>query len=1612
VRTRGTILKASSATITPAPVPSVVGSVVVDPYPARAGVVAQSTSAAVTDFVKTATAVFPVRADGAYRDVTLTSVGTFVFPTSHRFRDVTVGGSTFVTLRPGTYRNLNLGGASTVAFDPGTYVVTGVLTVASSFPMSATGVELVFPCGAVTGVVRACNTGELGGRLLVTGNAKITLNGTNSTGSVRYTVNNNADLIVEGSGKLLLPGSGIDAPSGAIKASGLTLITVGGRVIARSVSLIESAALNIAIPTVTTTTTTTVAPTTTTAVAPTTTTTVAPTTTTATTTTTTVAPTTTTTTTATTTTTTVAPTTTTATTATTTVAPTTTTTVAPTTTTATTATTTVAPTTTTTIAPTTTTTTIAEVSCSDDAWCSVPQLDRCPSATITGTPGPDVITGTDGDDVICGLGGDDVINGLGGDDSIFGGSGNDTIHGGDGDDQVQGADGNDILFGDAGSDLLSGQTGADEMGGGLGIDTLNGGAGNDILRGDADSDTLQGGEGDDELSGGFSYDVLGGGAGVDTEAFGSGPGDMCFSVESPHGCGDVFASPISRNIDVVSTAVPGARLQLVTSETAETTLDALDLGSLAANAAGPGVDIVSGLTPGAIGSAILTLPITLAGEGVPTPYYEDSTGLWSEVETNSVRTATSVTFTVTHFSSYALLYKIGPGLTPDVRTSAVRSCIPIRMAQYTRVAVVHDSSGSMGQLPEAVVRAGVGRFDRIPRETGVEFFGLHEAEAHEEAYNADGAGFGASPIVPVALSSLASLGTNPKELPIVFIFTDGLSNESSADLSQLSAAFATSKALLVLVSIKPNPAFAAAVTASGGRSFSLIIPQIETTQSVADLVRDAVDSVFDNNSDTDSDGLTDCTEERGVLTYNPRTAQAEFITSRKDNPDSDGDELLDSAELISGGESSADPARRWYSLASLQDVRFKSSDPNLPDTDGDGAPDLLEVARGYKPWKQDPKFAVLAPMTDAELHKTFPWATRANLVRKIKDMRFWNDDMATLGDGVLLSLAMTKSYAYRDNIQAEWDETTSGPISWAINAFYKPLAFLTLYNLDYSQALHEQLGDISSPDTHYLNYWGSQGVVGERQWLSNKGNQEWLISFFGQVQEVRGALRFAKTALKIAEFAGKFAQVLLAQSVATSFFSVPSLSGLRTLVSSRLVGAATFEVMVAQQACFWTGNCPPTLNSILDKSSLVLGTIYGGASMSKVRSLAESGATRLGIARALYRKVGSRFGPSIDWALTDSRGLSNAERSLRNLSPVSQEGQGLIGVTAADGTVVEVPVLAIGTSVDETIIATSTLATESQTAIRAAEAAELSGTTEALTGELTSCLRNSFAAQTSVRMADGSLRVISQVALGDRVLAFDPETGRFLARRVTGTMRHVDDDATDIRLEVNGRTKVLETTAQHLIWVASAQDWIPAGALEIGSTISVRGVSAIVEAIARRSGDFTRFDLTVEDLHTYVLSVGGANVGVHNKPCLNILERGLIQRARAALQVQTNRWNHVFGAIGERAALEFYEAQPARYKIIRAPGTITSRGNDLIVFDVSTDTILQVEVKARQFLEHFPPNSAMDDLLKSASYQADVKGAIDALIDPDFRQLALDALAAQPTLPVYLKYQLNVGFIP
>lgn len=109
-------------------------------------------------------------------------------------------------------------------------------------------------------------------------------------------------------------------------------------------------------------------------------------------------------------------------------------------------------------------------------------------ATITGTPGDDVITldfvseGVAGGPATAGA---DTINAGGGDDFVEAGPGNDTINGGPGADLLVGGAGNDALTGGAGPDTLLGEDGNDTFtvtaAADLVGDVMDGGAGTDRL---------------------------------------------------------------------------------------------------------------------------------------------------------------------------------------------------------------------------------------------------------------------------------------------------------------------------------------------------------------------------------------------------------------------------------------------------------------------------------------------------------------------------------------------------------------------------------------------------------------------------------------------------------------------------------------------------------------------------------------------------------------------------------------------------------------------------------------------------------------------------------------------------------------------------------------------------------------------------------------------------------------------------------------------------------------------------------------------------------------------------------------------------------------------------
>ncbi|MGW1720159.1 Hint domain-containing protein, partial [Streptomyces sp. NPDC002156] len=145
----------------------------------------------------------------------------------------------------------------------------------------------------------------------------------------------------------------------------------------------------------------------------------------------------------------------------------------------------------------------------------------------------------------------------------------------------------------------------------------------------------------------------------------------------------------------------------------------------------------------------------------------------------------------------------------------------------------------------------------------------------------------------------------------------------------------------------------------------------------------------------------------------------------------------------------------------------------------------------------------------------------------------------------------------------------------------------------------------------------------------------------------------------------------------------------------------------------------------------------------------------------------------------------------------------------------------------------------------------------------TACKANSFPGTTQVLMADGSRRPISQVGVGDLVMATDPASGLLRARQVTDTFKHDTQRLVDITVADGGR---LASTAGHKFYVVD-HGWTLVSDLRVGDRLrtpdgSVRAVTALRD----RSGLAPRtvYDLTVADLHTFFVLAGAAPVLVHN----------------------------------------------------------------------------------------------------------------------------------------------------
>ncbi|WP_211763331.1 RHS repeat-associated core domain-containing protein [Kutzneria sp. CA-103260] len=143
---------------------------------------------------------------------------------------------------------------------------------------------------------------------------------------------------------------------------------------------------------------------------------------------------------------------------------------------------------------------------------------------------------------------------------------------------------------------------------------------------------------------------------------------------------------------------------------------------------------------------------------------------------------------------------------------------------------------------------------------------------------------------------------------------------------------------------------------------------------------------------------------------------------------------------------------------------------------------------------------------------------------------------------------------------------------------------------------------------------------------------------------------------------------------------------------------------------------------------------------------------------------------------------------------------------------------------------------------------------------------NSFAAGTPVLMADGSVKPIEDVKVGDTVENADVDSGVRQQHVVTAVhVTDTDTDFVDLAIGPPGRQKTVTVTAHHLFWDATTHQWVDAADLRIGDQLDTPGDGHVAVVSSHRYTKSIRtYNLTVDVVHTYYVLAGNTPILVHN----------------------------------------------------------------------------------------------------------------------------------------------------
>ncbi|WP_159025290.1 RHS repeat-associated core domain-containing protein [Streptomyces pluripotens] len=191
-------------------------------------------------------------------------------------------------------------------------------------------------------------------------------------------------------------------------------------------------------------------------------------------------------------------------------------------------------------------------------------------------------------------------------------------------------------------------------------------------------------------------------------------------------------------------------------------------------------------------------------------------------------------------------------------------------------------------------------------------------------------------------------------------------------------------------------------------------------------------------------------------------------------------------------------------------------------------------------------------------------------------------------------------------------------------------------------------------------------------------------------------------------------------------------------------------------------------------------------------------------------------------------------------------------------------------------------------------------------GDAARLLKNcSFSPDTKVVMGSGKAKPIGKIKVGDKVQAADPENGKHQGAR---TVQHVwinhDHDLLDLTIRTkDGHTATLHTTANHPFWDDTTHTWVPAGALHHGDALNTpTNHHAYVITTHVTPGAANRWNLTVQQLHTYYVLAGQTPVLVHNTCSSNAKILGENMEAAGTVRPPETAAHHIVASTSPKAA--------------------------------------------------------------------------------------------------------------